>query len=78
VVFSKDYKMDINTELSGMLFNNMPLMKLFNKDAYKDAFKDYCDKAIERQEAKSLEELLKHKMIHHVAEYYQSMKGVDE
>ena len=41
-------------------------------------FKDYCDKAIERQEAKSLEELLKHKMIHHVAEYYQSMKGADE
>ena len=41
-------------------------------------FKDYCDKAIERQEAKSLEELLRHKMIHHVAEYYQSMKGVDE
>ena len=37
-------------------------------------FKDYCDKAIERQEAKSLEELLRH----HVAEYYQSMKGVDE
>ena len=36
--------MDINTELSGMLFNNMPLMKLFNKDTYKDAFKDYCDK----------------------------------
>ena len=39
-------------------------------------FKDYCDKAIERQEAKNLEELFKHKMIHHVAEYYQSMKGV--
>ncbi len=40
----KDYKMDINTELSGMLFNNQPLMKLFNKDTYKDAFKDYCEK----------------------------------
>lgn len=40
----KDNKMDINTELSGMLFNNQPLMKLFNKDTYKDAFKDYCDK----------------------------------
>lgn len=36
--------MDINTELSGMLFNNLPLMKQFNKDAYKDAFKDYCDR----------------------------------
>ena len=36
--------MDINTELSGMLFNNMPLMKMFNKDTYKDAFKDYCER----------------------------------
>jgi hypothetical protein len=41
-------------------------------------FKIYCDKAIERGEAQSLDELLKHKMIEHVAEYYQSMKGVDE
>ncbi len=36
--------MNINKELSGMLFDNMGLMKLFNKDAYKDAFADYCDK----------------------------------
>lgn len=41
-------------------------------------FKIYCDKAIERGEAQSLDELLKHKMIEHVAEYYQSMKGADE
>ncbi len=27
-----------------MLFNNMPLMKQFNKDTYKDAFKDYSEK----------------------------------
>lgn len=37
-------KMNINTELSGMLFNNQHLMKLFNKDTYKEAFADYCDK----------------------------------
>ena len=27
-----------------MLYDNMSFMKLFNKDKYKDAFKDYCDK----------------------------------
>jgi hypothetical protein len=39
-------------------------------------FKIYCDKAIERGEAQSLDELLKHKMIEHVANYYKSIGGI--
>lgn len=35
---------DLNNELSGMLFGNESLMKVFNKDRYADAFHDYCDK----------------------------------
>lgn len=38
-------------------------------------FKYYCDKAIERNDAPSLEELFKHKMIEHVAEYYKGIQG---
>lgn len=36
--------MNINQELYSMLSDNMHFMKLFNKDAYKDAFADYCEK----------------------------------
>ena len=39
-------------------------------------FKTYCDKAIVRGEAQSLDELLKHKMIEHVANYYKSIGGI--
>ncbi|MCR4808026.1 MAG: hypothetical protein K5857_10190 [Lachnospiraceae bacterium] len=36
--------MEINKELEGMLYDNMALMKLFNKDTYKEAAEDYVDK----------------------------------
>lgn len=36
--------MDINKELYSMLSDNMSFMKRFNKDTYKEAFADYCDK----------------------------------
>lgn len=35
---------EINDQLSGMLFNDMSLMKMFNKDAYADAFNNYFEK----------------------------------
>ena len=34
----------INNELSGMLFGDTSLMKMFNKDAYSDAFNTYFEK----------------------------------
>ena len=41
------------------------------------SFREYCNKAIERGEAPSLEALLTHKMIHHVAQYYMEREGYD-
>ncbi len=35
---------DIYNELPGMLFDNIFLMKQFNKDRYKPAFEEYCEK----------------------------------
>ncbi len=35
---------DIKTELNSMLFDNLPMMKQFNKDRYADAYKEYCEK----------------------------------
>ena len=35
---------DISTELAGMLFDNLPLMKQFSKDRYADAFNSYYEK----------------------------------
>lgn len=41
------------------------------------SFREYCNKAIERGEAPSLEALLTHRMIHHVAQYYLEREGYD-
>lgn len=35
---------NLSDELSGMLCDNLPLMKQFNKDSYADAFQTYFDK----------------------------------
>ena len=45
------------------------------KELYKSNknFKEFCDKAIERKEATSLDALFKHKMIEHVANYYREL-----